>query len=335
MENYVVPNFPQDLSLEIDRLGREIGIFWHKEQYAEAEALFKQQYTLIRKTEEKKLHEGQRFHKGSYLHSWGLSILWQKKLDRVEEGSRKIFLAYVEDLLDFKTIDEVRGAAAYNALIGNPFINHECLEIVLSRVSERKRTGQIPKDPEDVLSAHYKIAEEISLAFNERMPEKKKEKPAFSKNIFIVHGWDDRSKLELARMLQKLGFNPIILSEQPSKGKTIIEQLEDVAVDIGYAFILLTPDDLTVLSAKMSPEPATPEKLNNSYLHRARQNVILELGYFIGKLGRDRVCCLYKGSVELPSDIHGIIYKKFDNSIADCFEGIVEELKAADYKIKL
>ena len=113
----MVPNFPQDLSLEIDRLGREIGIFWHKEQYAEAEALFKQQYTLIRKTEEKKLHEGQRFHKGSYLHSWGLSILWQKKLDRVEEGSRKIFLAYVEDLLDFKTIDEVRGAAAYNALV--------------------------------------------------------------------------------------------------------------------------------------------------------------------------------------------------------------------------
>jgi len=151
-----------------------------------------------------------------------------------------------------------------------------------------------------------------------------------SKNVFIVHGKDDKPKLELARMLEKLGFNTIILSEQPDKGRTIIEKLEQETFDIGYAFVILTPDD-TAFPDELPKIPSTRPELKR----RARQNVILELGYFVGKIGRNRVCCLYKGDVELPSDIHGVLFKKFNESIEECYKGILEELKAAGYEIKL
>lgn len=137
--------------------------------------------------------------------------------------------------------------------------------------------------------------------------------------IFIVHGHDDTSKLELARILENFGLEPIILHEQASEGKTVIEKFEKHASNVGYAFILLTPDDMCSSS-------------KNELKGRARQNVILELGYFMGKLGRGRVCCLYKGEVELPSDILGIIYIKFQNTVKECYEEIIKELKNAGYK---
>ena len=156
------------------------------------------------------------------------------------------------------------------------------------------------------------------------------------RNVFIVHGRDDKSKLELARILEKLRFRPIILSEQPDKGRTIIEKLEEETIDVGYAFIILTPDDIgfNAEGFDFSKEKGIhmPEDI---FKYRARQNVILELGYFIGKLGRNRVCCLYKGNVELPSDIHGILFKKFKDSVKECFKDIVDELKAAGYEIEM
>jgi predicted nucleotide-binding protein len=165
-----------------------------------------------------------------------------------------------------------------------------------------------------------------------------------SKNIFIVHGRDDKPKLELARMLEKIGFNVIILSEQPDKGRTIIEKLEQETIDIGYVFVILTPDDIgyqDLLQELSKQYPIVSEFVKNRPIvssilkSRARQNVILELGYFVGKVGRNKVCCLYKEDVELPSDIHGVLFKKFDNSIEECYKGILEELKGAGYEIKL
>ncbi|MGB8035837.1 MAG: nucleotide-binding protein, partial [Nitrososphaeraceae archaeon] len=101
------------------------------------------------------------------------------------------------------------------------------------------------------------------------------------KKVFIVHGHDDGSKNELASFLYRLGLTPIILHEQANEGRTVVEKFESYASDVGYAFILLTPDDVGGKDkAELKP--------------RARQNVILELGYFMGKLGRDRVCGLYK-----------------------------------------
>lgn len=162
-----------------------------------------------------------------------------------------------------------------------------------------------------------------------------------SKTVFIVHGRDDKPKLELARMLEKMGLRVIILSEQADKGRTIIEKLEGESLEVSYAFIILTPDDLGCLDKTIgkSLDELTGNKENNEELNkilgylspRARQNIILELGYFIGKLGRNRVCCLYKGNVELPSDVHGIAFKKFNDSVEECYKGIIDELRAAGF----
>lgn len=121
-----------------------------------------------------------------------------------------------------------------------------------------------------------------------------------SKRVFIVHGHDEQAKDSAARFLTKLGLEPIILHEQPSSGRTIIEKFESYSGDIAFAVVLLTPDDL---GSQKDPLDLKP---------RARQNVIMELGYFIGRLGRARVCALHKGGVELPSDYQGVVYLDMD-----------------------
>lgn len=141
-----------------------------------------------------------------------------------------------------------------------------------------------------------------------------------SKKVFIVHGHNEQYKSELARFLEKIGFEPIILHEQPSKGMTLIEKLEEYS-DVGYAFILLTPDDVGGQKGKLLP--------------RARQNVVFEFGMFVGKLGRDRVCCLYTGNVELPSDLEGLVYVQLKGSVNEVKLDIVKELRAAGYAVNI
>ncbi|MEK7355902.1 MAG: nucleotide-binding protein [Bdellovibrionota bacterium] len=123
-----------------------------------------------------------------------------------------------------------------------------------------------------------------------------------SRSVFIVHGHDDGTKEQIARFVSTLGLNPLILHEQPNRGKTIIEKIEHHS-SVGFAVVLFTPDD--VAFARDNPKDSKP---------RARQNVILELGFFMGKLGRERVCVLYKEGVELPSDYHGVAYIPLDAS---------------------
>jgi predicted nucleotide-binding protein len=158
--------------------------------------------------------------------------------------------------------------------------------------------------------------------------------PIKSKNIFIVHGHDDALTLELARTLEKeFGLNAIILKDEPDKGRTIIEKFEDEVNKIGFAFILLTPDDLG-MSKEAYDKMITSPNLGLGLNYRARQNVILELGFLAGKIGRNNVCCIYKGNLELPSDIGGVIYKKCDKSIKELYKDIRDELIAAGYDIK-
>jgi predicted nucleotide-binding protein len=121
------------------------------------------------------------------------------------------------------------------------------------------------------------------------------------RDVFIVHGHDEAATQSVARFIEKLDLHPIILHEQPNAGRTIIEKVEDYS-DVDYAVILLTPDDIGGLKDK-------PTEL----LPRARQNVILEMGYFIGKLGRERVCALHKKSVEIPTDFLGVLYIPMDS----------------------
>lgn len=121
--------------------------------------------------------------------------------------------------------------------------------------------------------------------------------------VFVVHGHDEGAKEVVARFLEKLKLQPVILHEQPNTGRTIIEKFETYSGDIAFAVVLLTPDDIG--ASKNKKEALNP---------RSRQNVILELGYFLGRLGRVRVCALHKGGVELPSDIQGILYVAMDDA---------------------
>ena len=135
-------------------------------------------------------------------------------------------------------------------------------------------------------------------------------------NVFVVHGRDEGAKEAVARFLTKLDLIPTILHEEPNQGRTVIEKFEQNAV-VPFAVVLLTPDDVGSL------------RENQSNLRpRARQNVIFELGYFIGSLGRKRVCALTKGDVEEPSDYEGVVYIPLDDSGAWKM-GLVKELKSA------
>lgn len=137
-----------------------------------------------------------------------------------------------------------------------------------------------------------------------------------SNKIFIVHGHDEGALQSLARFLEKLDLQVIILREQPNQGRTIIEKYEQSAEEVGFAVVLMTPDDM---GAAVSSDGQN---------QRARQNVIFELGYFAGKLGRGRVCLLRKGNVEIPSDLFGVVYTDMD-SAEGWKSALVKELKAA------
>lgn len=124
-----------------------------------------------------------------------------------------------------------------------------------------------------------------------------------SRKVFVVHGHDNEAKESAARFLGKLGLEPIILHEQPSSGRTVIEKFETYSGDVAFAVVLLTPDDV-----------GSTARDTSNLKKRARQNVIMELGYFMGRLGRTRVCALYKGDVELPSDYQGVLYIELDSA---------------------
>jgi len=147
--------------------------------------------------------------------------------------------------------------------------------------------------------------------------------------VFIVHGHDSELKIETERLLADLGIEPVILHRQPDEGATVIEKFEKHS-DVGYAFILLTPDEIAY--TKDQEGLNDPERSKEK---RARPNVIFEFGYFVGKLGRNRVCCLHTGDVVIPSDLNRFVYKKIDNNIESIALSLIKELKTAGYTIKI
>ncbi|HEV7889159.1 MAG TPA: nucleotide-binding protein [Pyrinomonadaceae bacterium] len=152
--------------------------------------------------------------------------------------------------------------------------------------------------------------------------EESKESDSLSRNIFIVHGHDEAAREATARFIEKLGLRPIILHERPNSGKTLIEKFEHNA-DVGFTIVLLTPDDIGY--RKDHPEEAGP---------RARQNVIFELGYFLGRLNRAKVCALYKGDIEILSDYQGVLYIPMDSGGAWRFL-LAKEIRAAGLDVDL
>jgi predicted nucleotide-binding protein len=157
--------------------------------------------------------------------------------------------------------------------------------------------------------------------------------------VFIVHGRDDRQALLLQKYLkEKLKVNAIIFDDLPDKGRTIIEQIEYIKNSVFYAFVIVTPDDVGCIRKDIEENAIKIQGLKNvpnetvakilGLLHeRARQNVVFELGLFIGALGRENVCCLKQKSVrEEPSDIDGILYKEFDKEVKEIFHELSDEI---------
>jgi predicted nucleotide-binding protein len=146
------------------------------------------------------------------------------------------------------------------------------------------------------------------------------EEQPFSQRVFVVHGREGEHREAVARFLQQLGLEAVILHEQPNKGRALIAKFNEVAADIGFAVVLMTPDDIGGL--RDSGQQQT----------RARQNVIFELGFFIGALGPDRVAALVSNEVERPSDFDGVVYIPIET---DWRLPLCRELRAAGYDIDL
>lgn len=168
----------------------------------------------------------------------------------------------------------------------------------------------------------------ISIASkNIEIPDSHSVSSVKTNKVFVVHDHDESSKTNLEIFLKEIGLTPVVLHRQADEGLTIIEKFEKHS-EVDYAFILLTPDEISYLS---SDKEINPNDRREEY--RARPNVIFEFGYFIGKLGRSRVCCLYTGNVSLPSDVSGMIYKKYEKNIDEVAYGVIKDLKAAGYEI--
>ena len=137
--------------------------------------------------------------------------------------------------------------------------------------------------------------------------------------VFIVHGHDDLAKLEMADFIESLGLEPIILHMQASSGRTIIEKIEHYS-NVGFGIVLYTPCDV---GSKVGA-------LNGNY--RARQNVVFEHGYLIGKLGRPRVTAIVKDTVETPNDISGVVYVALD-PLGNWKEELKKEMRSVGYRV--
>jgi predicted nucleotide-binding protein len=266
------------------------------------------------------------------------------ELDLSEEGARLFGEQYEKGKVFFK----------------GKWIDSQDIEEIEIRETDSKSSGYWPSLTFLTIFQSQKYSN-VTRKFIKSPPKKeefseKKEraKQLLSKNVFIVHGRDHKPVKELKTMLLEFGLNPIVLHEQASGSMTIAEKIERYLDDVGYSFTILTPDDLGCFKdsyvelfrecfpKKDESEDRKKEKwrffftqMQSMLRNRARQNVILEFGCCWGKLGRKKVCCLYKGDVDFPSDMQGIVYIPFTESVHEVRDMIMKELKEAGYEIKL
>ena len=146
-----------------------------------------------------------------------------------------------------------------------------------------------------------------------------------NRNVFIVHGRDHDTRNEVQRVLHSLSIPTIVLEKEGDAGQTVIQKFEREAARCEYAIIIASPDDEGRLRTKARKTAAA-----DGPRPRARQNVVLELGYFLGRLGRDKVFMLHTGNIEQPSDLAGIIYQPGN---INWQQKLVRELRDAGFLI--
>ena len=147
-----------------------------------------------------------------------------------------------------------------------------------------------------------------------------------NRKVFVVYGHDGNAKTQLEALLRRLDLEPIILDQQISSGQTIIEKLEAYTKQANFGIILATPDDI-----------GYPKEDESKKRYRVRQNVVLELGMLLSKMGRDRVAILLSQAedMERPSDIDGLIYIPFKNNVEEAKLSLAKEMQNNGYHIDL
>ncbi len=203
---------------------------------------------------------------------------------------------------------------------------HDSFSVVSSGTSDYEFQQRYEEDLESADSVLESMIEEIEEYWEDEDGAEVSSSPprderTDTNKVFVVHGRDHATRDTVARLIEKLGLKALILDEQADKGRTIIEKFEQEAKEVRFAVVLLTADD----EGRLRGEEADLKP-------RARQNVIFELGYFAGAIGRKRVCALTKGDFEIPSDYDGVVYIPLDD-----FEGwkskLVRELQAAGFDV--
>ena len=278
---------------------------------------------LLVSREEAKSKLGERIQKGLEIKKAPINS--EETLDAVRNEFRKWDAFNNELLKRIFTTDEL--SEEYRHWIG----------VGVSMLREPQlgeKIDRLHKDIDGKIHRIDSIIERLELIpLNEAYPDPNPSVPSSSPDplrtnkVFIVHGHDEVSKNSLEVFLHEIGLEPVVLHRQADEGLTVIEKFEKHS-DVSYAFILLTPDEIAYLK---SEEHKTDSERRKEY--RARPNVIFEFGFFVGKLGRSRVCCLYTGEVTLPSDVSGMIYKKYNSSIEEVAYSIIKDLKASGYAI--
>lgn len=251
---------------------------------------------------------------------------WKAIFDQIKRQCRVVTIG-----IDQEPWHAEETLAVYlNALNNQPEFQYLIAEIIsnfISNVSTRKNYRDILESlillnfDKQYITVVEESIEENKLKPEEKLaPQKTKEtKKTYSKNkVFIVHGHDDGLKNEVARLIEKQNIEAIILHEQASGGKTIIEKIES-NTDVGFGIVLYTPCDV-----------GSKKGNGDDLKDRARQNVVFEHGYLIGKIGRENVAAIVKGNIETPGDVTGVVYISYNGNWK--FD-LLKELKESKYDI--
>ena len=265
-----------------------------------------------------------------YMTKNGYFDTWQEIKDEIKSKRNYYFPE-----INYELLDESETLIAHLNGIENARVEHLVSSIITEFIMSKNDKADVSDILESVKIVGFSDANISSIEkaieiYNKKefAPKENKEEQNLQKKktdikntseIFIVHGHNEEIKHNVARVLEKLKLKPIILHEQSNEGLTIIEKFEKHS-NVSFAIALLTYDD-----------DGNAKSINEKN-KRARQNVILELGYFAGKLGRSRIFSLYEEGVELPSDLAGILYTKLDAHEAWKQE-LVKELKSAGFNV--
>jgi len=240
MQKYVI-DFPSKFGEKVAKKSVEGVAQLFKGYSQEAESVFRTLYSDIRKKEEY-LPEGQRFHKGTSLYWWGMSLLFQEPSEKVSKGYEKLLLAFIEDLLDYPSYKKARKAPACEALRKNPAIGKSLLDLVQHQVENLRAKLQVPKNPEEVLrplsdEAQEALDQPVEVTLSQVKPaldEWLKEKGPKQNRVFIGGNYRNIAILNyIDKVVGDINFVPIMAINFPETSKPAYAKLiHDISIEM-------------------------------------------------------------------------------------------------------